>query len=312
MLANRKVVVMGHARHGKDTVAERLRDTFGLQYRGSSEICAEFVKQEMQDLQIKHYPTVEACFEDRGNFRADWHKIIHDYNRGDPARLGKLIFSQADIYCGIRDVDELNGIVAEFDPILVWVSADSRVPQEDSSSINISFNKDTMIPLLNDGTLDQLYRNIDDFVFEHILGKWRDRFLELAKTVSYWSKDIHQHVGAVVVDPGGRVMSPGFNGFPKGIDDSIERRQDKEFKNSITLHAEANAISNAKQSVDGWHLFVTKPPCLTCALTIIQEGIASITCPPIDMNSSWAESNIEAKNILNEANVRVLFRPHGL
>jgi dCMP deaminase len=44
--------------------------------------------------------------------------------------------------------------------------------------------------------------------------KWIVRFLDLARTVSQWSKDPSTKVGAVIADNQQRVVSLGFNGFP--------------------------------------------------------------------------------------------------
>ena len=59
------------------------------------------------------------------------------------------------------------------------------------------------------------------------------RYLMLAKEVSTWSKDPSSQVGVVVVGDKGQVLSQGFNGFPRGIDDTIER-----LFNSIVLDDE--------------------------------------------------------------------------
>jgi dCMP deaminase len=51
------------------------------------------------------------------------------------------------------------------------------------------------------------------------MNKWDKNFLQLAKTVSTFSKDPSTKVGAVIVDDDNRVISIGYNGFPKGIKD---------------------------------------------------------------------------------------------
>ena len=50
--------------------------------------------------------------------------------------------------------------------------------------------------------------------------KWDKRFLELAKLVGSWSKDPSTKVGAVIVDCNNRIISVGYNGFPKGVKDN--------------------------------------------------------------------------------------------
>jgi dCMP deaminase len=73
------------------------------------------------------------------------------------------------------------------------------------------------------------------------MNKWDKNFLELAKTVSTFSKDPSTQVGAVIVDDDKRVISIGYNGFPKGVRDD-HRLDNRELKYEMIVHAEANAL----------------------------------------------------------------------
>lgn len=107
--------------------------------------------------------------------------------------------------------------------------------------------------------------------------KWDQRFIELAKLVGSWSKDPSTQVGAVIVDDDKRIISIGFNGFPKGVQDSEKKLLDREEKYSIIVHAEANALMFANKSVAGCTIY-TYPfqPCSRCAGLIIQAGIKRV------------------------------------
>ena len=129
-----KFLVLGHARHGKDTVAERLAISLKLSYKGSSEVCAEFIKDKLG------YDTAEECFKDRVNHRAEWHKLIAEYCVEDKARLGRLIYQDNDIYCGIRAQDEVDAVIEEFDPFVIWVDATGRCPLEPADSMQLTYN----------------------------------------------------------------------------------------------------------------------------------------------------------------------------
>ena len=72
--------------------------------------------------------------------------------------------------------------------------------------------------------------------------KWDVRFLELADHISSWSKDPSTKVGCIIVGADREIRSTGFNGFPRGIDDSEERLTDREEKYPLICHAEENAI----------------------------------------------------------------------
>ena len=105
------------------------------------------------------------------------------------------------------------------------------------------------------------------------MSKWSDRFMELAEHVATWSKDPSTQVGCVIVDKQNRVVSLGFNGFPRGIKDIPARYQDKETKYLFVAHAERNALDNAPLSVEGCTLYSPLLPCNECAKSIIQKGI---------------------------------------
>lgn len=52
------------------------------------------------------------------------------------------------------------------------------------------------------------------------MSKWDSRFMDLARLVAGWSKDPSTQVGAVIVDPDKRIVSTGFNGFPRCVNDA--------------------------------------------------------------------------------------------
>ncbi|MCC9622524.1 dCMP deaminase family protein [Thalassospira sp. MA62] len=111
------------------------------------------------------------------------------------------------------------------------------------------------------------------------MNKWHHRFLELAAHISGWSKDRSTQVGAVVIGPKKEIRAVGYNGFPRGVEDNIEKRHQRPEKYAYTEHAERNAIYNASYtgtSLDGCALYVTHFPCCDCARAIIQAGISEV------------------------------------
>ena len=63
-----------------------------------------------------------------------------------------------------------------------------------------------------------------------VSNKWDQRFLDIAKLVSTWSKDPSTQTGAVIVRPDRSVVSLGFNGFPKAMLDKDEWYNDRNEK----------------------------------------------------------------------------------
>lgn len=138
------------------------------------------------------------------------------------------------------------------------------------------------------------------------MDKWHKRFFDLAKLVSTWSKDPSSQVGAVIVDDKKRIVSVGFNGFPFGVKDSDERLNDRSIKYEIIVHAEANAILTARNSVKDCTIYVHPYlPCSRCAGAIIQAGIKKVIVEDREIPERWLENFTLAKAILQEAGVEV-------
>jgi dCMP deaminase len=89
------------------------------------------------------------------------------------------------------------------------------------------------------------------------MDKWDNRFMELAEHISYWSKDPRTKVGSVIVDDRNRVVSMGYNGFPRGVHDTDERYEHRPLKHLLVSHAERNALDNSPLTVEGCTLYCT-------------------------------------------------------
>lgn len=154
-----KLMVLGHKRHGKDTVSEYIQHKYGLTFTSSSMFVAEKLIQP-----IMKYPTVEQCFDDRVNHRKFWYDTIKSYNTQDPARLAKEVYSQYDIYCGLRDLEEFEEIkrIKLFD-LSIWIDRSEHLPLESIESFNIPKSKADII-IDNNGTLDELYDKVDSLM----------------------------------------------------------------------------------------------------------------------------------------------------
>lgn len=153
-----KILIVGHARHGKDSVAQHIAQTLGLKYRGSSEVCADWIFEILKE---EHgYKTSFECFEDRVNHRALWHKLIAAYNANDNARLGRLIFKDNDIYSGVRSQAEFDAIVAEFNCMVLWVDASKRQPLEPKDSMQLRFDPEFHEYIDNNGTYTELLEQL--------------------------------------------------------------------------------------------------------------------------------------------------------
>lgn len=143
------------------------------------------------------------------------------------------------------------------------------------------------------------------------MNKHADRYLKLAKEVAQWSKDPSSKIGCVVVGHKGQILSQGYNGFPRGIEDRMERLIDRETKYHLVVHAEKNAIYNAclnGVSLDRASMYVYGLPiCSECAKGIIQVGITDVYLyySHINRRQDWLESWNKSRALFDEAGVTV-------
>jgi dCMP deaminase len=139
--------------------------------------------------------------------------------------------------------------------------------------------------------------------------KWDKRFLALATHIAGWSKDPSTQVGCVVVGPDREIRSTGFNGFPRGIEDSIARLENRELKYPLICHAEENAIMHAARigiSLKGCTAYVTWPPCSRCARSLIQAGVDEVVYPSeSEIPERWGDDFEIATSMMNEAGLAV-------
>lgn len=146
------------------------------------------------------------------------------------------------------------------------------------------------------------------------MSNWDKRWMDLATLVSSWSKDRSRKCGAVIVDHRESVVSLGWNGFPRGINDNVDERHERPAKYQWTEHAERNAIYGAASrghSVQGCTMYVSWYPCADCARAIIQSGIGFLVCVEPDWNDPrWASDFAVVKTMFDEAVVEVDF-VHG-
>lgn len=104
---------------------------------------------------------------------------------------------------------------------------------------------------------------------------WTDYFLGIAKVVSQRSHDIHTQHGCVITDKNHRILGVGYNGFPKGLDDSKLplTRPDKYF---WMVHSEINSLANCVVRPDHGTAYVTGQCCNNCIISLYQEGIDTV------------------------------------
>ena len=125
-----------------------------------------------------------------------------------------------------------------------------------------------------------------------MLNKWDARWLEIAGVVSTWSKDPSTKIGAIAVKDK-RLVSTGYNGFPRGIQDYDDRWNNREEKYKYVVHAEMNCIYNANyhnQSLKGSTMYIVGLP-----VRVVAEFL--------DAPLKWAKSTEITTKMFKEAGI---------
>lgn len=158
-----KLLIIGHGRHGKDTVCELLAESHGFNFKSSSKFCSErFIFDNLKYLY--GYTNEAECYSDRHNHRQEWYDAICAYNIPDPERLGREIFEEHDIYCGLRNKKEFHAMknTGVFD-YAIWVDRSDYLPPESKESMTLEIWMSDFV-IDNNGTLDDLRNNTDKLI----------------------------------------------------------------------------------------------------------------------------------------------------
>lgn len=169
-----RVIILGHARHGKDTVCEMLRDDYGFNFQSSSQWAAEHIMIPHFHERGIIYASVKECYEDRVNHRSEWFDAITAFNTPDLTALGKAIFEDNDVYCGIRNAREFHALknAGVFD-YAIWVDRSMYAPPESGLSCTVEpWMADFVLD--NNGSLEDLDQRLDELMTT-ILENWSAR-----------------------------------------------------------------------------------------------------------------------------------------
>ena len=133
------------------------------------------------------------------------------------------------------------------------------------------------IKLLAPSNIKEWLKKWADGHIPHNRPSWDEYFINLAIVVSTRSPDAQTQHGCVIVDNQQRIVSVGYNGFPRHVDDD-KLPNTRPYKYDWILHAERNALHNAKIRPDNCTAYVTGKPCFECLKAMWNEGITSVVC----------------------------------
>jgi dCMP deaminase len=143
---------------------------------------------------------------------------------------------------------------------------------------------------------------------------WTEYFIRKAELTAEKSKDPSTKTGVVIVGADRVELTSGFNGFPRGVDDDVERYDDRPTKYKFMAHAETNAIHNAARygiAVKGAYMYTSFGVCTCqeCAKAVIQAGIVRLIGRKIEgdfAEGRWNDTIQIGITMLIEAGVELL------
>ena len=135
---------------------------------------------------------------------------------------------------------------------------------------------------------------------------WDSYFMGIALLSSMRSKDPNTQVGACIVNEDKRIVGVGYNGLPKGCEDTdFPWEREGEFletKYPYVCHAELNTILNSIKSLKDCIIYVALFPCNECSKAIIQSGIKEIVY--LSDKYDGTDTNRASKKMLDSAGVK--------
>ena len=158
-----KILILGHANHGKSTAAEMFcRHIPSLSYLDSSRAALDiFLWERLKQLGYR-YPTLNDAYECRKapHMRQIWRDEIASFNADDPSRLARLILDRADVYVGMRSYREYESCRRQrlFKKV-IWIDNPNVKPETDEL-MDIELDSE-MLYIPNDGTLKNLNEKIE-------------------------------------------------------------------------------------------------------------------------------------------------------
>lgn len=135
--------------------------------------------------------------------------------------------------------------------------------------------------------------------------KEKDHNINFADKIASFSKDQSSKVGAYFTDPE-NLKEPcfGYNGMPRGLDDTNPERNQRPEKYFWYEHAERNGIYNkAREKLEGAIIFSSMFPNMEAARAIVSSGIKTVVVEYREKDESMPE---EQKGMYER--VHTLFR----
>lgn len=306
-----RILLVGRAGAGKDTVAECLVSRYGF----TRYAFADRLKEIARDLFPEAFsgPKPRALLQKLGEAvravdREAWVRyVLRRVEAENPARA---------VITDCRYVNELELCsAAGFKAVLVACPEEVRQARLAARGDRPLSSEEAAHPseceagdlverepgrlyavLVNGGPRDRLYGQVDELMRgigvepappPDTRPTWAETFMEVARVVAKRSTCLRRKVGAVLVRDA-RIIATGYNGAPKGMQhcaaagclrkaNRVPSGERHELCRAV--HGEENCVIQAAVfgvSTVGAELYVTCHPCSLCARTLINAGIRKV------------------------------------
>lgn len=143
---------------------------------------------------------------------------------------------------------------------------------------------------------------------------WDELFMRHAYLISSKSKDSRTKIGCVLVK-NNIIISEGYNGMPRGVNDLVKERYERPLKYSFFAHAEANSVYNcARHGISTLDsvAYTNGMPCSNCCMALINAGIKEVVLhkqwdAKFHKNEKWLNEAKISEIMLNEAKIKFRF-----
>ena len=145
---------------------------------------------------------------------------------------------------------------------------------------------------------------------------WDAYFLTIAYLVSMRSIDTSTKCGAVLVSKDNRILSTGYNGPIRGMND-VEVPMTRPIKYYYMVHSEMNALlayNGSYNDIQGATCYVTGEPCHDCLRSLLQKGVKRIVYS--DSNLAFMSKNKEdelikaRQDMIKQTNAEIVIIPY--
>ncbi len=108
---------------------------------------------------------------------------------------------------------------------------------------------------------------------------WDSYFINLATEIAKRSPDPKKQVGCILVSENNIMISQGYNGLPRKVNEYDFDWSDRELIRKVIIHAEMNCLLRAPKlpQLDKWcKMYCTMSPCIECLKMMKSYGVKEV------------------------------------